>query len=147
MMLLALSMHPLDSSHGLLWSVIAIGYGILVGIAVRPLSRGRVYLPHNNIRVAAGALIGASIAAPYYGGVYDCTYSYGYGDGCGDYGYGYAPAVGYGYGVPDGGYGYGHYAYRHYVHRHYGYRVGYGGYGHRIAYARCQWVSHPSGGH
>ena len=76
--------------------------------------------------LATGALIGAAIAAPAYGG-YGCPYGYGYGYGCGDYAYdgyapaaysyGYAPVVGYGYEEPYVGYGYRHYGYRHYGYR------------------------------
>ena len=88
--------------------------------------------------LAAGALIGAAIAAPYYSG-YGCPYGYGYGYDCDygyGYGYGYAPvAYSYGY-APAISYGYGYRApYRIYGHRHYGYRAGYGGYAPRVGYA------------
>ena len=71
--------------------------------------------------LAAGALVGAALTAPYWGGY---GYPYGYGYPAYAYGYGY-PAYGYGYGYgPSVGYGYNYgtrYAYhpRVYAHRHY----------------------------
>src|SRR3954451_13672666 len=49
--------------------------------------------------LATGALIGSTIAAPYYGAGYDCGYGYGcgYGYAPATYSYGYAPDVGYAY--------------------------------------------------
>jgi hypothetical protein len=73
--------------------------------------------------LAAGALVGAALTAPYYGGYYGYGYpSYGYG-----YGYGY-PAYGYGYGYPS--YGYSSYGY---APAYYG---GYGAYGYAGNYGR-----------
>ena len=98
------------------------------------------------VGLAAGALVGAALTSPYYGGYYGYDYpAYGYGYGYGypsysyaydypSYGYssyGYAPAY-YGSGYGYGGYGYGgyngrrFYAYggpihRHFVHRRYHY--------------------------
>ncbi len=89
--------------------------------------------------LAAGAIIGSALAAPYYGG-YGYPYGYGYapyGYGA-DYGYdpiyGYAP-VSYAY-AP----GYAYYGgYRRYGYGGYGaYRVGYGGY--RAGYARAAYA-------
>jgi len=73
------------------------------------------------VGLAAGALIGGALAAPYYGGYYGYGYpAYGYG-----YGYGY-PAYGY------GGYGYGYPAYGY---SSYGYAPAYsGGYGYASPY-------------
>jgi hypothetical protein len=80
--------------------------------------------------LATGALVGAALAAPYYGYGYPYAYDYY------DYGYpvaydyGYAPAaytVGY-VGPYWGGYR------RPFVRHHYAHHVGYGGYGGRIAY-------------
>src|SRR4051794_15940471 len=83
--------------------------------------------------LAAGALVGAALAAPYYGAGYG--YGYGYPYGYGGYGYdddyGYAPAYSYGY-APVVSYGYGYAprpVYRRHVgYRTYGYRAGYGAY-------------------
>jgi hypothetical protein len=60
--------------------------------------------------LAAAALIGGALAAPYY------DYPYGYAPGYygyPSYSYGYSPAL----------YGYRHYGYRYARHRHGGYRV------------------------
>jgi hypothetical protein len=73
--------------------------------------------------LAAGALVGAALTAPYYGYGYGYGYpAYGYGYGYpayayDDYDYGY-PGYGYGYGyaAPAVGYGYGGY----WPHRHFG---------------------------
>lgn len=78
--------------------------------------------------LAAGAVVGAALAAPYYYGdpyAYDYGYPVDY-----DYGYyGYAPAVSVGFVGPYWGYR------RHYwAHRHYGYGLGYRGSGARVAY-------------
>jgi hypothetical protein len=79
--------------------------------------------------LAAGAIVGAALTAPYYGGYYGYGYpSYGYG-------YGY-PAYGYGYGYPSYGddyasYGYGGYAPAYYGGGYGGYRYG-GNYGRRF---------------
>ncbi len=87
--------------------------------------------------LAAGALVGAALTAPYY-------YGYGYpGYGYADYGYGY-PAYAYGSAYPDYAYDYGYAApavgyssYGYLPHRHwdntYAYRAH--GYAHRPIYA------------
>jgi hypothetical protein len=83
------------------------------------------------VGLAAGALIGGALAAPYYGGYYSYgypAYAYGYGYPYYGYGYssyGYAPAYygSYGYARPYYAYG-GPYYHRHWVHRrhhHYAY--------------------------
>lgn len=92
------------------------------------------------VGLAAGALVGTALAAPYYGGYYGYGYpAYGYGypaysydydygyPGYGYSSYGYAPAYygGYGYASPYYGrrfYAYGGpYIHRHWVHRRYHY--------------------------
>ncbi len=79
--------------------------------------------------LAAGALVGAALTAPWYGG-YD--YGYGYpGYAYPDYAYGYGPVYAHGYPT----YGYGYWTHRHWGYRHWGYGP-YRHWGYRYGYRR-----------
>lgn len=60
-----------------------------------------------SLGLAAGALAGTALTAPYYGYGYGPYYGYSYGYPAYGYSYGY-PAYGYSYRYPAYGYGYGY---------------------------------------
>src|SRR5262245_6614283 len=79
--------------------------------------------------LAAGAIVGAALAAPYYrygyyGGCYNCGYSYGYGYPAYSYGYSY-PSYSYAYAPAYYGYGYSSYPYYAYAGPRVRYRAAY----------------------